>query len=134
GAAGLLFDAQGQVLLQRLVGRPDVWSLPGGLCELAEPPEQTLRREVREETGLEVQTAELLTLHTTPLRTLENGHQASFYTALYQVTAWTGTPQPDGVEVERLHWFAVADLPPLRGFIGRWAAEWLKGQEAQQTA
>ena len=58
-AAGLIFDAQGRVLLQRLVGRTDVWSLPGGLCELAEPPEQTLRREVHEETGLEVLEAEL---------------------------------------------------------------------------
>ena len=126
GAAGLVLDAQGRVLLERLTGRDDVWSLPGGLCELAEPPEQALRREVREETGLEVPGAELLTLHTTPLRTLDNGHQASFYTALYRVTAWSGMPQPDGLEVERLDWFAPAELPAMRGYIGRWAADWLR--------
>ena len=126
GAAGLIFDAQGRVLLERLVGRGDVWSLPGGLCELAEAPERTLRREVREETGLEVLAADLITLHTTPLKTLSNGHQASFYTALYCVTEWQGTPQPDGLEVERLEWFAVSALPPLRGYVGRWAAEWLR--------
>lgn len=129
GAAGLIFDSEGRVLLQRLVGRSDVWSLPGGLCELAEPPEHTLRREVREETGLEVLGAELLTLHTTPLRTLGNGHQASFYTALYRVTEWRGTPQADGLEVERLEWFSVQELPPLRGFIGQWAAAWLRAQQ-----
>lgn len=126
GAAGLIFDAEDRVLLQRLVGRDDVWSLPGGLCELAEPPEQTLRREVREETALEVQDAELITLHTTPLRTLGNGHQASFYTALYRVTEWSGIPRADGLEVERLEWFSVPELPPMRGFIGVWAAEWLR--------
>ncbi|RTR27752.1 NUDIX domain-containing protein [Deinococcus radiophilus] len=128
GAAGLMFDAEGRVLLQRLVGRDDVWSLPGGLCELAEPPERTLRREVQEETGLTVLDAELLTLHTTPLRTLGNGHQASFYTALYRVTAWEGVPQADGVEVAELRWFSVEALPPMRGYIGRWAAEWLREQ------
>lgn len=126
GAAGLLFDDEGRVLLERLVGRDEVWSLPGGLCELAEPPEQTLRREVREETGLHVLGAEQLTLHTTPLRTLGNGHQASFYTALYRVTEWSGTPRPDGREVEQLEWFSVQELPPMRGYIGRWAADWLR--------
>lgn len=120
GAAGLIFDSEGRVLLQRLVGRSDVWSLPGGLCELAEPPE---------ETGLEVLGAELLTLHTTPLRTLGNGHQASFYTALYRVTGWRGTPLADGLEVERLEWFSVQELPPLRGFVGQWAAAWLRAQQ-----
>lgn len=126
GAAGLIFDARGRVLLQKLVGRDDVWSLCGGLCELAEAPEAALRREVREETGLEVRAARLITLHTSPLRTLANGHQAAFYTALYEVTAWTGTPQPDGIEVERLEWFGVDELPPLRGLVGRWAAAWLQ--------
>ncbi|WP_339095063.1 NUDIX domain-containing protein [Deinococcus sp. VB343] len=126
GAAGLIFDSQGRVLLEKLVGRDDVWSLPGGLCELAEPPEAALRREMREETGLELRRAELLTLHTTPLRTLANGHQAAFYTALYRVTDWQGTPQPDATEVEALDWFAPDDLPPLRGSIGQWAARWLR--------
>ena len=128
GAAGLIFDAEGRVLLQRLAAGPEVWALPGGLCELAEPPEQTLRREVCEKTGLEMLAADLLTLHTTPLRTLSNGHRASFYTALYRVTEWEGTPTPDGTEVARLEWFAADALPPMRGYIGRWAADWLRGQ------
>lgn len=73
GAAAILLDAEGRVLLQKLAYR-DVWGLPGGLCELAEAPEDTLRREVFEETALTVHAAQLLTLLTTPLRTLPNGH------------------------------------------------------------
>ena len=78
--------------------------------------------------------AELITLHTTPLRTLENGHQASFYTALYRVMAWEGTPQHGGAEVEQLAWFAPDALPPMRGFIGRWAARWLADHAGQNLS
>lgn len=126
GAAGLIFDAEGRVLLQQLAGRNDVWSLPGGLCELAEAPEQTLKREIYEETALKVHSAELITLLTTPLRTLSNGHRASFYTALYRVTHWSGTPTADGVETAHLEWFHVQDLPPIRGLVGQWASKWLQ--------
>lgn len=122
GAVGLVLDGNGRVLLQKLAGR-EVWGLPGGLCELAEPPETTL---CREETGLVVLAAELLTLLTTPLRTLPNGHRVSFYTAVYRVTEWSGVPVPDGVEGTELRFFAPDDLPlPLRGQPGAWAADWL---------
>ncbi|RJF71970.1 NUDIX domain-containing protein [Deinococcus cavernae] len=126
GAAAILLDAEGRVLLQKLAYR-DVWGLPGGLCELAEAPEDTLRREVFEETALTVHAAQLLTLLTTPLRTLPNGHQAAFYTALYLVTGWEGEPVADGVESGELRFFAAHELPaPLRGVAGQWAADWLK--------
>lgn len=128
GAAGLLLDEQGRVLLQRVAGR-EVWGLPGGLCELAEPPEITLRREVLEETALTVKDAELLTLLTTPLRTLPNGHQAAFYTAIYLVRDWEGTPQADGAESAEVRFFSVQELPlPLRGMAGAWMARWLRQQ------
>jgi ADP-ribose pyrophosphatase YjhB (NUDIX family) len=36
------------------------WCLPGGWCEPGEAPAQTAEREVREETGLEVEAGELV--------------------------------------------------------------------------
>ncbi|MFZ5817330.1 MAG: NUDIX hydrolase [Bacillota bacterium] len=56
----VLLNEEGEVLLvlNRGHGRSH-WSLPKGSCEDGEPLVETLRREVREETGLEVEVAEM---------------------------------------------------------------------------
>lgn len=56
----VLLDPNGKVLLvlNRSHGRSH-WSLPKGSCEDGEPLVQTLRREVREETGLLVEPVEM---------------------------------------------------------------------------
>ena len=56
-AVGLIFDAEGKVFIQR---RPEdgllggLWEFPGGKREPGETPEDTCRRELREELGVEV--------------------------------------------------------------------------------
>lgn len=132
GAVGLILNGRGELLLQRLAGR-DVWAVPGGLCELGEPPLEAMRREVREETGLEVRGAELLDLLTTGHGQLPKGDEAYFYTAVYLVTDWQGTPVPDGVEGVDVAFFGPDDLPLLRGQPGEWAARWLRARGALAT-
>ncbi len=57
-ATGLLFDDEGRLLIQR---RPEdkmlggLWEFPGGKREQGEPIEETCRRELREELGVEVE-------------------------------------------------------------------------------
>jgi 8-oxo-dGTP diphosphatase len=60
GAYGVLVEA-GKVLITRTVTRSAILNnFPGGAVELGEAPHDALRRELREETGLEVRPLELL--------------------------------------------------------------------------
>lgn len=55
--AGALIIRNGKVLLVRRAVEPfqGYWDIPGGFCEAEEHPAETAIREVREETGLEVE-------------------------------------------------------------------------------
>jgi ADP-ribose pyrophosphatase YjhB (NUDIX family) len=55
----ILRDEQGRILLVDPKYKPD-WDLPGGMAEANEPPTDTVRRELREELGLEVVIGSLL--------------------------------------------------------------------------
>jgi mutator protein MutT len=57
GVGAVIWNARGEVLLIRRARGPraDEWSIPGGKVEAGEKLHEALRREVREETGLEIE-------------------------------------------------------------------------------
>ncbi len=63
GVGGVVIH-RGRVLLIRRGGEPlkGEWSLPGGLVELGEELAEAARRELKEETGLDVEPLEILTV------------------------------------------------------------------------
>ncbi|MBI4320534.1 MAG: NUDIX domain-containing protein [Chloroflexi bacterium] len=65
GANGIIFDGEGKVLLTR---REDngLWCLPGGHMDLGEMIQQTVVREVEEETGLKVKVERLAGVYSMP--------------------------------------------------------------------
>ncbi|CAI7977271.1 NUDIX hydrolase [Frankia sp. Hr75.2] len=58
-ADALIRDPAGRILLVDPTYKPD-WDLPGGMAEANEAPRDALKRELREELGLEVPVGELL--------------------------------------------------------------------------
>jgi 8-oxo-dGTP pyrophosphatase MutT (NUDIX family) len=113
-AAAYILDDDGRILLGR---RADVmlWAPPSGVVQLGETPAQTVVREVREETGLEVTPIRLIGLYTGPEFewTYPNGDQAHIITALFHCDITGGVLTPDYSEFVALGYFASDALPTL---------------------
>jgi 8-oxo-dGTP diphosphatase len=100
-SACALVDADGRVLLsQRPPGKSlaGLWEFPGGKVEPGETPEQTLIRELREEIGVETQTACLAPL-TFASHTYETFH---LLMPLFVCRRFSGIPTP--MEGQTLKW------------------------------
>lgn len=112
-AAGVfVLDDQNRVLLQR---RADygMWSAPGGIMELGETLEETARRELFEEVGLE---AGALTLFSVASGLEDhyiypNGDECYFVTACFATREVSGQPSADGVEGLEVRYFPIDHLP-----------------------
>ncbi|TDP28221.1 NUDIX hydrolase [Nocardia ignorata] len=108
---GGVFDEQGRILLIR--DRSDEkWTLPGGWCDVLEPPSLAVEREVEEESGLAVRASKLVALHDRDVQ----GHQPAFPYHVYKLfflceTISHGRPSP--IETMEVGWFDVETLPEL---------------------
>src|SRR5215213_5978266 len=64
-AAAIITNDAGEVLLLNHVLRPfSGWGLPGGFLTAGEQPDQAIRREIREETGIELKEVEMFRVRT----------------------------------------------------------------------
>lgn len=113
GAAAVLVNKEGQILLQSRADR-DKWGLPGGCQELGETMEETIIREIKEETNLTVkkEDLELIALVSGPSRRNEypNGDVVINNTALYFVQTYTGELKWNE-ESKQLKFFDIDHLP-----------------------
>ncbi|KMK75808.1 NUDIX hydrolase [Alkalihalobacillus pseudalcaliphilus] len=111
GALVLILNEKQEILLQK---RPNgVWGLPGGLMELGESLEETGRREVKEETGLEV--GELRLVHVFSGEDFHiqvaNGDEFYAVTAVYVSTDYRGQLTLNSTETLELRFFALDQIP-----------------------
>ncbi|MGE3466595.1 MAG: NUDIX hydrolase [Pyrinomonadaceae bacterium] len=101
-AAGVILNDAGEVLLLDHVLRPDSgWGVPGGFMDAGEQPEAAFRREIMEETGIEVRD---VSLHR--VRTLTRHIEVIF------LAKAVGEPEVLSPEIRSLGWFAPDKLPP----------------------
>jgi len=112
GVRAIILDERGRVLLQR---RTDVecWGLPSGSLELDETAMQALRREVREETALEVGRAEPMGLYSGPSQRFRypNGDEIQCFSVAFIVREWAGEPKADGAEGSEVRFWPMDALP-----------------------
>ncbi|WP_404870266.1 NUDIX domain-containing protein [Kitasatospora griseola] len=104
GVTGIVRDDEGRVLLlkHRLWPEGRQWGLPSGYANKGESFEETVVREVREETGLTVKVGELAYL--------KSGFKLRLEVA-YEALLVGGRIEVESFEILEARWFSPDDLP-----------------------
>jgi ADP-ribose pyrophosphatase YjhB (NUDIX family) len=102
-AGAIVTDSRGRVLLLKHRFRPGSgWGLPGGFIEHGEQPWEALRRELREEIGLEVEQLKLFTV-----RAFKRPKQVEI---VFMAQA-LGNPEELSFEIQEAAWFLPGEFP-----------------------
>lgn len=113
GAAAIIVNENGQILLQSRADN-ERWGLPGGCQELGERFEDTVIREIKEETNLDIkeENLELIAIVSGNSRRNEypNGDVVINNTALYCVRNYSGNLKWDS-ESKSMKFFDLDNLP-----------------------
>ncbi len=113
-ARAIIQDQQGRVLFVR---RSDnaAWVMPAGSLELGESIMDCLKREVHEETGLEVIGATPIAIYSEPRFAFTNayGGQHQMLSIVFRVDQWRGTLTTTTNETSDARFFAVNDVPEI---------------------
>jgi len=113
GVGAIILDRDRVLMAQR--GKQPLkgwWSLPGGLLELGEALADGLRREVREETGLEVRPRGILEVFERIMRD-SAGVPEYHYVLIDYICSATGGTLCAGDDVCAVEWVRHRDLPGL---------------------
>jgi 8-oxo-dGTP diphosphatase len=112
---GAIIFQEGKVLLAERGKEPlkGWWSLPGGLVETGETLHQAIRREVREETGLEITPGPVFEVFERIMRDAA-GAAEYHYVLVDYICPVTGGDLRPGDDVSRVEWVAEADLEQYR--------------------
>ncbi len=115
---GVCINKKGQVLLtqRNQPGYSRVhkkWQLPGGELEFGETPEKALKREMKEELGVEVKIFELIPyIGTNTWKHPKSQHHCVFLSYLTKISK--GTPNTKHFETYHLDWFYPRQIKNLR--------------------
>lgn len=115
-ANAIVRRADGRILLVLREQAPwrGLWCAPGGFANRLEPPEETTRREVREETGLDVRITGLLGVWVDVYADDPRDEDADWISVAYfaaEVDADEDALTRDPAEVAEACWFAPDALP-----------------------
>ena len=113
GAAIVIVNKQGQILLQSRADR-NKWGLPGGCQELGERFQDTIIRETKEETNLDIKEEDLILIAIVSGQSRRNeypnGDVVINNTALYYAKNYSGELRWD-IESKELRFFDIDKLP-----------------------
>ncbi|MDP6173024.1 MAG: NUDIX hydrolase [Rhodospirillales bacterium] len=89
------------------------WSIPGGGQELGETVRETAAREIREETGLEIEVGHILDV-LDGIRHDDAGRVSRHMVLIDFMAEWKAGVATPGSDAPKVGWFTLDDLPELK--------------------
>ncbi|PKW14146.1 NUDIX domain-containing protein [Saccharopolyspora spinosa] len=104
----------GEILLIHKIDN-DRWAIPGGGHDAGEYITETVVREVKEETGLDVEVLRLTGVYTNPNHVMayDDGEVRQQFSLCFACRWIGGQPREDGSETKEVRWVSPADLDQL---------------------
>ncbi|MFD1851814.1 NUDIX hydrolase [Oceanobacillus bengalensis] len=111
-AGAFVFDKDNRLLLQKRSDNQK-WGLPGGFMDLGETVQETARREVFEETGLQLGKLDLFGIYSGSEydKTFSNGDQVSMVQVLFSCSEYAGGLVSNNAETLKNEFFPLDQLP-----------------------
>jgi len=112
GTAVAVYNSNGEILLQKR--RDGLWGVPGGFVELGESTEEAGRREVFEETGIEIGKLDLVGVFSGKQHYVKLPNGDEFYPVTIAYVSKEikgGILKADGIETTETSFFSVNQLP-----------------------
>lgn len=112
GVGLFVFNSDNKVLMQ-LRTDYNLWGFPGGAMELGESFEETAKRELKEETNLEIDDMKLIKVLSgkDTYREYPNGDKLYDITAVFVIKKYHGELKVNDDESRKLEWFDIDNLP-----------------------
>lgn len=112
GVGLFIFNKERQVLMQ-LRTDYNQWGFPGGSMELGESFEETAKRELKEETNLDIIDSKLVKVLSgkDTYREYPNGDKLYDITAIFVITNYNGNLKINDNESKKLEWFSIDNIP-----------------------
>ena len=104
-------EAENKMLLEKRTDN-GMWCVPGGAIELGETLEEALRREVKEETSLDIFNPRLFDVRANVHMVYPNQDEVYYTDVVYVITEYEGELKPDA-ESKELRWVSLDELPKI---------------------
>jgi len=92
------------------------WEFAGGGVDFGEDPTEALKRECREEIGVEIEVVRLLPKIISDIQKFNNGDQWQVLVLSYECKIISGSPKPSDEEISEVKFFPIDEIQKLDAF------------------